>query len=158
MLGLIKDGKFLYLVNPGGSFKLPNGNTVSPAYAGWEHEDGYTLIPIEDAPVIPAGKRIKDAVVELVNDVAKKQYTYEDIPPDPIPDRVSSRQFKLQLELQGLTAAVEGWVRAQPKLVQIAYDNSGTFDRTDRMLQSGFKALGFKPAQLDAFYAEASKL
>lgn len=77
--------------------------------------------------------------------------------PEP-PTTVSARQFKLQLELRGLTDVVEGWVRAQPKLVQIAYDNSSTFDRTDPVLQAGFEALGFKAADLSAFYVAAAKL
>lgn len=75
-----------------------------------------------------------------------------------IPDTVSARQFKLQLEIQGLTAAVEGWVAAQTKLVQIAYNNSGSFDRNEPMLQAGFNALGFTSQQLDTFYTKAAKL
>jgi len=78
--------------------------------------------------------------------------------PAVIPSTVSSRQFKLQLEIQGLTLAVETWVAAQPKLIRIAYENSGAFDRTEPMLQAGFKALGFTEAALDAFYVEAAKL
>lgn len=80
----------------------------------------------------------------------------QDIP--VIPSTVSARQFKLQLEIQSLTLAVETWVAAQPKLVRIAYDNSGAFDRNEPMLQAGFKALGFTGAALDAFYVEAAKL
>ena len=75
-----------------------------------------------------------------------------------IPASVSARQFKLQLEIQGLTLAVETWVASQSKLVRIAYANSGRFDRDEPMLQAGFKALGFTDAALDAFYVEAAKL
>jgi len=78
--------------------------------------------------------------------------------PPAIPDSVSARQFKLQLEIQGLTASVEAWVAAQPKLIRIAYENSGAFDRTEPMLQAGFKALGFSKAALETFYTEAAKL
>lgn len=80
----------------------------------------------------------------------------QDIP--VIPSTVSARQFKLQLEIQGLTLAVETWVAAQSKLVRIAYANSGRFDLDEPMLQAGFKALGFTDAALDAFYVEAAKL
>lgn len=75
-----------------------------------------------------------------------------------IPASVSARQFKLQLEIQGLTLAVETWVASQSKLVRIAYANSGRFDRDEPMLQAGFKALGFTETDLDAFYVEAAKL
>ena len=75
-----------------------------------------------------------------------------------IPESVSARQFKLQLEIQGLTLSVETWVAAQSKLVRIAYANSGRFDRNEPMLQAGFAALGFSQAQLDAFYTAAAAL
>lgn len=77
--------------------------------------------------------------------------------PEP-PARVSARQFKMQLAILGHLAKVEKWVREQPELVQIAYDNSATFDRDDPALQTGFKALGFSEADLTAFYAAAAKL
>ena len=75
-----------------------------------------------------------------------------------IPASVSARQFKLQLEIQGLTLAVETWVAAQSKLVRIAYANSGRFDRNEPMLQAGFAALGFSQAQLESFYIAAAAL
>ena len=79
-------------------------------------------------------------------------------PAPEVPATVSARQFKLQLEIQGLTLSVETWVAAQSKLVRIAYANSGRFDRNEPMLQAGFAALGFSQAQLDAFYTAAAAL
>ncbi len=79
--------------------------------------------------------------------------------PSPVvPDRVTSRQFKMQLELAGLTSAVEGWITAQETLVQIAYNNSGTFVRDEPMMVAGMTALGFTPEQIDAFFLAASAL
>ncbi|WP_395449964.1 hypothetical protein ACHMW7_09205 [Aminobacter sp. UC22_36] len=79
-------------------------------------------------------------------------------PSPPVPDVVSSRQFKMQLEIDGLTVPVEGWVSSQPKLIQIAYVESKTFNRDDTMLQSGFAALGYSSARVDGFFTAASKL
>lgn len=80
------------------------------------------------------------------------------VPPLPgIPDRVTARQFKLQLLAEDLLDHVEGWVAAQGKAIQLAYDNSGTFARDEPMMQAGFKALGFPPEQIDAFFSAASK-
>jgi hypothetical protein len=64
----------------------------------------------------------------------------------------------MQLEIDGLTVPVEGWVSVQPKLIQIAYAESKTFNRDDTMLQSGFAALGYSSARVDAFFTAASKL
>ena len=75
-----------------------------------------------------------------------------------VPDRITARQFKLQLEIDGLTSSVEGWVAQQTRLVQIAYANSGTFVRTEPMMEAGFTALGFSEAEGDAFFTAAAAL
>lgn len=80
--------------------------------------------------------------------------------PVPIgtPDRVTARQFKLQLLSAGLLDQVESWVATQPKAVQIAYANSGTFVRGEPMMRAGFAALGVTSEQGDAFFAAAAAL
>ncbi|RWM29605.1 MAG: hypothetical protein EOR74_06890 [Mesorhizobium sp.] len=78
--------------------------------------------------------------------------------PISIPDRVSARQFKLQLLASDLLDEVEAWINAQPLAVKIAYDNSGDFVRTEPMMQSGFAALGFTSEQIDAFFIAAAGL
>lgn len=75
-----------------------------------------------------------------------------------VPDRVSARQFKLQLLSAGLLSQVEAWIGAQGAAVQIAYHNSGSFVRAEPMMQAGFAALGFSGAQVDAFFTAASDL
>lgn len=75
-----------------------------------------------------------------------------------IPDRVSRRQFRLQLIDAGLLSTVEGWIAAQDERTQAAYADSGTFLRSDEMLQSGFAALGFTTEQVDEFFTEAAAL
>ncbi|MER8478445.1 hypothetical protein [Mesorhizobium sp. M1163] len=80
------------------------------------------------------------------------------VPVPVIPDRVSARQFKLQLLAAGLLAEAEAWIAAQGLAVQIAYDNSGIFVRADPTMQAGFAALGFTGAQVGAFFTAASVL
>lgn len=75
-----------------------------------------------------------------------------------IPDRVSSRQFKMQLQIDGIKDQVEGWVASQGPLVQIAYENSGTFVVSEPMMQNGFALLGFSEAEIDEFFEAASRL
>ncbi|MGQ3673111.1 hypothetical protein ACT6QG_12025 [Xanthobacter sp. TB0136] len=77
---------------------------------------------------------------------------------DAAPASVSRRQFRLQLLALGLLDQVEGWIDAQPLATQIAYESSATFVRDDTMMQAGFDALGFEPAQVDAFFAAAAGL
>lgn len=54
MLNLIEGENVIKPVVPGSQFSLPNGDVVSPAYAGWSNGE-YTLVeaPIEP-PVPPA--------------------------------------------------------------------------------------------------------
>jgi len=83
----------------------------------------------------------------------------EYVPPEPVvPDRVTARQFKLALLQAGLLASVEGWIATQSQAVQIAYANSGTFVRTEPMMEAGFTALGFTPEQIDAFFTAAAEI
>lgn len=83
----------------------------------------------------------------------------EYVEPEPvvvIPNRVTARQFKMQLEKQSLLDSVEAWVGQQSKLVQIAYANSSTFVREEPMMQAGFQALKFTSEQIDAFFTAAA--
>lgn len=95
-------------------------------------------------------------VVASLSEFLLSQYT----PPLPpaAPTSVSARQFKLQLLASGLLDQVEAFIASQGKAVQIAYDNSGSFVRTEPMMQSGFTALGFTGPQIDAFFMAAAKL
>jgi type IV secretory pathway ATPase VirB11/archaellum biosynthesis ATPase len=85
--------------------------------------------------------------------------------PEEIPDRVSARQFKLQMLVpiepvypDGIIDMVEAWVAQQSRAVQISYADSQEFDRNEPMMQQGFIELGFNPAQIDAFFLAASKI
>jgi hypothetical protein len=82
---------------------------------------------------------------------------YAPPPPSPV-EIVSARQFKLQLLAAGLLDQVDAWIAGQAKAVQIAYEYSGTFVRTEPMMTSGFAAMGFTDEQVDAFYLAASRL
>ncbi|MFT0861760.1 hypothetical protein [Ancylobacter sp. G4_0304] len=75
-----------------------------------------------------------------------------------VPDRISRRQFFLQLAIDDLTEAVTDWVETQPALVQIAFRESATFERADTMLQAGFAGLSFTAEQVDAFFTTAAQL
>lgn len=78
--------------------------------------------------------------------------------PATIPDRVSRRQFRLQLIDARLLATVEGWIATQDDRTKAAYADSGTFLRSDEMLQQGFAALAFTSEQVDNFFTVAATL
>jgi hypothetical protein len=110
----------------------------------------------------------KDGAIIAVYAVAQAGFAEEELaddnqelidfinPPPPVPEVVSSRQFFLQLEADGLTTSVSEWVNQQSAPVQIAFNKSATFRRDDEMLQLGFDSFGFVPAQIDAFFQAAA--
>lgn len=138
-------------------YALPNGNQLSPVCLGWS-KGGYAVVEVTEF-TIPEGKqRAGEASYEISNGVVVESYEVEDIPPQPMPDRVTARQFKLALLAADLLDDVETFIASQPRAVQIAFENSGTFVRDEPMMQVGFAALGFTEEQVDAFFMQASEL
>jgi hypothetical protein len=78
-------------------------------------------------------------------------------PEDP-PSSVTARQFKLQLLEDDLLDQVDAWIASQDRATQIAYQFSGSFVRSEPMMQNGFAALGFSDEKVDEFFISASKL
>lgn len=134
---------------------LPNGSNLSPVTLGWA-AGNYAVWPVERFEVPEGKERVGSVSYEFGDGVVREVYGVQDIPPPPIPDKVSSRQFKMQLAIDGIRAEVEGWVATQDELVQIAYAESGEFWRAEPMMQVGFAALGYSPERVDQFFSDAS--
>ncbi|ASR06693.1 hypothetical protein CHY08_05940 [Rhizobium leguminosarum bv. viciae] len=99
------------------------------------------------------------AIIGLDGQVTYGDENLPDLSPLPTPvESVSARQFKLQLLAAGLLDQVDAWVASQSKAVQIAYEYSGTFVRTEPMMAAGFAAMGVTEEQIDDFFAAASQL
>jgi hypothetical protein len=157
-LALIRDNpEALVAVFPAtqGRVRLPMEpeTYVHAPVAGWAGE-GFRIAEVI-APAIPEGKQVSTDV-GLVAGVPT--YGLEDVPVPPVPDRVTSRQFFLQLAAAGLLDPVEAWIDTQPLPIQIAFERSGTFVRDDPMLQQGFEGLQFTVAQIDDFFVAAAAL
>lgn len=135
---------------------LPDGTQVSPVTLGWSSGNYSVLevIPFE----VPEGKQaIGEPSYEIEDNKVLETYEVEDLP-TYIPDRVTSRQFKLALLAAGLIDQVEAWVEQQTRAVQIAFEYSGTFVRTEPMMQAGFASLGFTEQQINDFFIMAEQI
>lgn len=75
-----------------------------------------------------------------------------------VPISVSARQFKLQLLASGLLDQVGAFVATQSRGVQIAFEYSGNFVRSEPMMAAGFAALGKSEADVDAFFLAAAEI
>ncbi|KRB61597.1 hypothetical protein ASE04_21180 [Rhizobium sp. Root708] len=64
----------------------------------------------------------------------------------------------MQLVITGIKPQVDAWISSQDEIVQVAYEYSGTFVKSEPMMQAGFVALGFTDQQRDDFFLAASKL
>ena len=155
MLALIKDGGIISTVGEGSWVEFEHGRWVSPAVAGWSDPAGYSLVTVMAAELAPNGKQIVGTSVLMVDGVPK--YVNE-LADTPVPDRVSARQFRMQLRISGLLAAVVDWVAGQDPLVQDSFEYSSSFVRSEPMMQAGFAKLGFSSEQVDEFFVSASKL
>jgi hypothetical protein len=113
--------------------------------------------------------RNQDGSIRAVCGVLQPEFAEEWLPdddpnviaylnPNRSVDSVSARQFKLQLLSAGLLNQVDVWVKTQSQAVQIAYEYSGSFVRTEPMMAAGFAAMGFTNQQIDDFFNAASKL
>jgi len=78
MLNILRETDIIGQVIEGGQFILPNGDVVSPAYAGWEQGD----FSLAEAPVLPQ--------------------------PDPIPQSITFAQLLIGLVSEGWITEAEG--------------------------------------------------
>lgn len=128
--------------------------------AGWSDAEKLARfgLHVVTADAVPQGKRVTSETLIDANGAPRLARTFENLPDPPTPDSVSSRQFRLQLLADDLIDDVEAWVATQARSVQISYESSGSFVRSEPMMQAGFAALGFTEAQGDAFFIAAAKL
>lgn len=127
---------------------------LSASYANTERTAAI-IMTLEAGAVLTSELDRPDQWVAMLQWGTPDDYTD---PPSPSPDRVTSRQFFLQLEVAGLLDQVEAWIDTQPLPTQIAFERSSTFVRDDEMLQQGFAALGFTTEQVDGFFTAAAGL
>lgn len=123
------------------------------------YDDPETVIPVDAIEITEAQFKELFDFQGLRKWVNGQVVVYDPPTPEPIiPDRVSRRQFRQQLFNDGLLAPVEAWVSLQDERTKMAYADSGTFIRTDEMLQNGFNELGFTTQRVDKFFTDASLL
>ncbi|WP_235923453.1 hypothetical protein [Brucella tritici] len=75
-----------------------------------------------------------------------------------VPERLSSRQFKMQLYKSGLLEQVQKWVRDQDASIGIAFEESTEFYRSDPFMNDGFEQMGFNPDEIDLFFIAAGNI
>lgn len=144
MLNLKKGDEIIKSVQPGGQFSLPNGDVVSPAYAGWSNE-GYTLVEADPEPAPEPG-------------------------PDPVPMSMSFAQLMIGLVAEQWITEEEGrlWLTGTlpPQVVstislipaeqQFAATAKATrpsiVNRNDPLVQMMALAQGRSDAELDDFF------
>ena len=66
--------------------------------------------------------------------------------------------IQAQLLASGLLDPVEAYIAAQGRAVQIAFDNSNSFVRSEPMTAASFAHLGFTPKRIDEFSVTAARL
>lgn len=144
MLNLKKGDEIIKSVRPGGQFSLPNGDVVSPAYAGWSNE-GYTLVEADPEPAPEPG-------------------------PDPVPMSMSFAQLMIGLVAEQWITEDEGrmWltgtlppqvvstinlIPAEQRFAATARATRPSIvNRNDPLVQMMALAQGRSDAELDDFF------
>ena len=164
MYAKIIDGVVIAFPYTDHDLRRDNPNVSFPADLDDATRAEWDVLPVV-ATGVPDGKISTGSTAELIEGVWTQVHTLDDAPLPPVPDRVTSRQFKLQLIAfpaigggETLLDDVEAWISTQSRAAQVAFENSGTFVRTEPMMQAGFAALGFSEGQIDAFFTAASEL
>jgi len=168
MLALIKDNTIITKVREGQTVKLTNGDSVSPAQAGWSNADGYSLATILDADAIPDGKRSVAKEVELISGSPKWVHTLKDIPPpstDPIDYPLNPAQFEAITSILGVT--IEQIDGAIDMAIADPVDNafakakarkSTEYNRDNPLFALLGPLLSLTDAQIDAAWMQAKDL
>jgi len=168
MLALIKDNTIITKVREGQTVKLTNGDSVSPAQAGWSNADGYSLATILDADAIPDGKRSVAKEVELISGSPKWVHTLKDILPpstDPIDYPLNPAQFEAITSILGVT--IEQIDGAIDMAIADPVDNafakakarkSTEYNRDNPLFALLGPLLSLTDAQIDAAWMQAKDL
>lgn len=75
-----------------------------------------------------------------------------------VPQQVSRRQARLALNVAGLLTQAETAINAAGITMQIWYQDSDTWDRTDPHVAQMGAAIGLTSAQIDALFVQAAGL
>lgn len=144
MLNLKKGDEIIKLVQPGGQFSLPNGDVVSPAYAGWSNE-GYTLVEADPEPAPEPGPEpvpMSMSFAQLMIGLVAEQWITEDEGrlwlTGTLPPQVVSTISLIPAEQQFAATAKA----TRPSVV----------NRNDPLVQMMALAQGRSDAELDDFF------
>lgn len=163
-LALISNNKIIQQISPGNWLTLPNGDRVSPTYAGWSNGI-YHLAAIQEADPIPKGKQVSSTSVKIVGGVPTYVHVLEDIPPESItPDPVSARQLRLSLLQNGITSQdVIDMINLiedpmQREAAHIEFEYAVQFERHNPLLLQIANALELTEATVDDWWETALEL
>ena len=89
---------------------------------------------------------------------SKPQPTQPPFPLEPVGNNISPRQIRHHLNALGMRDAVEAYVAQADQDVKDWWEFSTVIERDNAILIEAAKQLGMDDAQLDQFFADASKL
>jgi hypothetical protein len=130
---------------------------------------GFDTTPYHCHPVQPTvapsapGKAAERAAPELVDGVWQERWTLVDVPPPPVPGRVTMRQARLALLGIGLLDAVEPALAAiadpvERRAAEITWEYSIEVQRSNPLISALAAGLGLTEADLDNLFRSAALL
>lgn len=148
MLHLKLNGETLQTVSPGASFTLPNGDVVSPAYAGWSNGDCELVEVIEPEPT---------AEELLATERAGMTLTFAQLLIGLVSEGwITAAEGRAWRDRVALPAPVAGLIAGLPESQQFAAETRALAPsvvlRTDPLVVGLGLATGKTAEQIDAFF------
>ena len=161
MLALINsDNEITASIAEDTRFKLPNGNVIAPAMAGWEGS-GFNLMTIDDSASIPIGKISASHTIEMVAGIPTRVLVLEDAPVQSAAP-LSARQFRLALIQAGILPSIQAAIDALEEptrsWVTTEWEYSTEFDRDHPMVIGLSAQVGLTPEQVDTMWIWAATI
>lgn len=160
MLALLKDkttivGQFY----EDGWFELPDGSKASPAYDGWENEEGYSLKTIAEGEPVPEGHHLTGRTLQIINGVPTWVNEFEVSPVHF--EELTARQFWLsaddiKISKQKIFDKIKAtFPEEQADRLILEVDTTTTFIRDYPLIAQLAVLMDISSAQLDELWFRA---
>lgn len=109
----------------------------------------YTPLP---AAAVPAGKQVVDTKVKRVSGKVKFVNTLENIPPNPVPARISPLQARKALRQLGWKEGVDAYIATLPEEQREEWEYATEIWRNNAVIEAGIAAGVLGSSQVDQIF------
>lgn len=135
-------------------YTLPDGDQVSPLYAGWSN-DGFAILPVQDHEIPQGHHTVGEPLYTLDGDVVVETLETAPVPePTPVDLPLERWQFKAMVDYLGVGPAIDAAINGiedplERAIVLNRYRDSDIYRREDPLFDQIAPLVGLTPEQID---------